>query len=124
MNYELAKKLKDAGFPQEIKAGEHYYTFEGHPRLGVPYQNAENTSFIDITDEMGKLIDYVKIPTLSELIDACGDGFEELTNTKQVFGNINPDEEWYARGKPKKVSFGFGKTRKEAVAKLWLKLNK
>lgn len=72
-----------------------------------------------------------KIPTLSELIEACGDKFGQL---------IKPSKkEWMAIGiepKHKKckecgqsellvaIPFGEGKTPEEAMSKLWLELNK
>jgi hypothetical protein len=53
INYELAKKLKDAGFPQAIIT----------PRGTLEVDKNEN---------------YVKTPALEELIAECGDGFDEL----------------------------------------------
>src|SRR4051812_41726204 len=60
MNYELAKKLKDAGFPQEA----------GSPILvctGFSEENGFESK--DVT---------IKYPTLSELIEACGGKFKSL----------------------------------------------
>lgn len=53
------------------------------------------------------------IPTLSELIDACYKDDFEL--------NKNRGEKWTACAEMKK---GIGLTPEEAVAKLWLELNK
>ena len=54
MNYELAKELKDAGFPQDYSQGVlAHFVFEAD----------------DITS------DSAYEPTLSELIEACGDRF-------------------------------------------------
>lgn len=110
MNYELCKKLKDTGFLQEN-------SFD------------ERTSFINnrsvewYGDELKDEFEPCKIPTLSELIEACGDDFEELRYNKE-------DKIWFANS----WHFGYGgfdeiadgtegKTPEEAVAKLWLKLN-
>ena len=88
MDYTLAKKLKDAGFPMEY--------FE---QIGVTAGVIPN------------------FPTLSELIDACGERFESLlkTNTKEGC-------EWSARG------YNYPTTGylspEEAVANLWLVINK
>jgi len=88
MNYKLAKQLKDAGFPQNIKEDEIRWT---------------------------KGFENIKNPTLSELIEECGKEFKSLERAKR-------SRTWWA--------FGFGainvnaKTPEEAVAKLWLKLNK
>lgn len=57
MTYELAKKLKNAGFPQP-KVGCHECS-EGHEQF-------DNGAYA---------------PTLSELIEACGEGFHCLVRT-------------------------------------------
>jgi len=88
MNYKLAKQLKDAGFPQEGINKDRGFNIE----TGEP----------------------IMFPTLSELIDACGDiSFElnkEDTGKKWTACGEYPDSEE-------------GKTPEIAVAKLWLKLN-
>ena len=94
MNYELAKQLKEAGFPQ---TGEFFYT--------------ENESICNSKD-VG-----VHKPTLSELIEACGD--------KIICLERGLKSGWFAfptrrDAKPN----GNGDTPEEAVAKLWLELNK
>lgn len=82
MNYELAKELKEAGFPTP------------------------------------QTIDTLKVekfrPTLEELIEACGDGIIGLTR-----GAVT--EDWLATNNTYTVS---GPTPTEAVARLWLALNK
>lgn len=98
MDYELAKQLKEAGFPQEMGSesfGE-----------GIPY-----------TDE------YVKLPTLSELVEECGSSLKTLWNLEGV--------KWFAAsflvnvdGASQEGTVCRGKTPEEAVAKLWLALNK
>ncbi|MHA1400065.1 MAG: hypothetical protein ACTSQE_06935 [Candidatus Heimdallarchaeaceae archaeon] len=55
-----------------------------------------------------------KNPTLSELIEACGEGFFELRKDS---------ERWSCGGRVEGINF-YGKTPEESVAKLWLKLNK
>jgi hypothetical protein len=54
MNYELAKKLKDAGFPQQP----------------VP--------FLPLANNSPETMDLLTYPTLEELIEACGEGFTTL----------------------------------------------
>lgn len=56
MTYELAKQLKDAGFPQH-NIGEHYSTLEGD----IQHYEYAGLSNADVA-----------IPTLSELIAALG----------------------------------------------------
>jgi len=92
MNYELAKQLYDAGFPQQ-----------GFGRwVGNPDQ------------VIWRAGDRVYVPTLEELIKACGDDFNSLVLR-------NRDEKcWGATGR-----FGCdvrGKTPEEATARLWLAL--
>ena len=53
-------------------------------------------------------------PTLSELIKACGKGLWSL---------VNAGEDWIAKNDKLKLAFA-GKTPEEAVARLWLALNK
>ena len=88
MNYELAKKLKDAGYPQDFSDG----------RIAVV--NSNNS-------------DYAFPPTLSELIDACGDGFDYLERyTKDIWTATDGD-----------YIFEQGLTPEDAVANLYIKLN-
>lgn len=105
MTYELCKQLKDAGFPQ---VGSGYYL------LGTGM--GEISYFTNPPD----LRDYEhKIPTLSELIAACleiiPDKFLDLKSRNYT------DSQWIATSNWK---IGGGYTPEEAVAKLWLELNK
>lgn len=94
MNYELALKLKKAGFPQNIKRGDLF-----------PYAS-------DDTREK------VYMPTLSELIEACGNDFRWLKAR---------GDSWLAQGRlhpvGKREPRCYGSTPEEAVANLWLELN-
>ena len=92
MNYELAKELKDAGFPQ------HGY------EMMTPHA-------ADV--KLGR--ESVYYPTLSELIEAC---------LKELDGELTvrfKDGKCVCRYK--EIEF-VGSTPKEAVARLWLALNK
>jgi hypothetical protein len=96
VRYELAKQLDEAGFPQGGKG--------------------------DWLSDPDALIarDRVYAPTLEELIEACGAQFEELQQTHTpnesgdtwLAGCSHPHNAWY------------GKTPTEAVARLWLALQK
>ena len=93
MKYETAKELKDLGFP-------HFW----------------GTYFLPETPEEFKRN---WVPTLSELITACGESFHAL----KVYHR--PEVEWIAM-----VTESFyipgqitGKTPEEAVARLWIALN-
>lgn len=94
MTYELAKELKDAGFPQ--------YT-------GVDCRHTPPA--IQTAGE--RVEESVYFPTLSELIEACGN--ERIEMVRPVLGL------WEVRTSEWKTN---GSTPEEAVARLWLALNK
>jgi hypothetical protein len=98
MNYELCKKLKDAGFPQ-IK----------EPEFGQGCWYSENEH----------LDEPVFVPSLSELIKACGDRFEALIKQAGGWVAISNIEGYMMKQKFKAVD-----TPEEAVANLWLELKK
>lgn len=113
MNYELAKKLKDAGFPQHIEDDLDY----DRDGIEVVFPSGER----------------VYVPSLSELIDACGEDFEALVriNKPKVIWWAYPTEEWHKNSKHsyvfdcyrgKRGEYECGLEPEEAVAKLWLKL--
>lgn len=104
MKYILAKKLKDAGFAQ---TGAGYGIFEDGDIVNVSFIGHGNVSS-------------VYCPTLSELIEACGDDFDRLelntdsdTQEKYWFASVLSLDEGRT-----------GSTPEEAVANLWLELNK
>jgi hypothetical protein len=92
MNYELAKELEEAGFQQ---GGEGSWTFP--PEKLVSRQ-----------------ADRVYIPTLSELIEACGNVDLEVRTGHSCAGQLVKMD----------IVKGQGSTPEEAVARLWLALNK
>ena len=97
ITYELAKQLKEAGFPQ----------------VG----NLHEGSYLHISGEPDRLA--VVEPTLSELIEACGSNFDELTRDKRNTGG-----DWLATYWIQDLTYqGQGETPEEAVARLWLSLN-
>lgn len=108
INYELAKELKDARFPQ------------GYPWIcGC---NGETTC--GLHHETGTP---PCVPTLSELIEACGDGEHEFVL------RWSPETQWSAIQEGKILDFGSFEvgtelydcsTPEEVVARLWLELNK
>jgi len=97
MEYKLAKQLKEAGFPQgDISSlpQERYWIKE----------------------------EVCYIPTLSELIEACGDEFRALRLDSSMKTENN--EQWACDRVEHGVFETFiGKTPEEAVAKLYIKLN-
>lgn len=106
MNYiSLAKRLKDAGFPQLT---DRFMVFEN--------VIASNT-YVNNYNSEGKLEKMPYMPSWEELIEACGDRLYSLTK--------NPTGEgWIASMGPFYGNDGaFGSTPSEALAILWLKLN-
>jgi len=91
VDYELAKSLMDAGFPQ-IGKGR---------LIGSPNKLVWRSS------------DRVYAPTLEELIDACGENFGSLDKQNDGWrASANYDQSCLAE------------TPTEAVARLWLALQK
>jgi hypothetical protein len=78
IDYELAKELKDAGFPQT--------QFEVFCKHGCPPFNQHEESRLLQCGEC-HLADLVCSPTLEELIEACG-GFENLCRDTSVDDEI------------------------------------
>ena len=109
MTYELAKQLKEAGFPQEDRA----FYFEGKTTFSI---SSENDNFNGGYEQEV----YCADPTLEELIEACGDKFQELSRGWKIWHA--GAGEWL--GDSDYEFMGEGETPKEAVANLWLKLNK
>jgi len=113
MNHELAKKLKDSGFPQNI-----------------------NPDLPDYTTVEIKGGERYKVPTLSELIEACG-GANDFS-LERIKDTWFAKKDWVSepfKVEDKKVNYsniavsvipksGEGRTPEEAVANLWLSLNK
>ena len=117
MTYELARQLKDAGFPQKGSWEDHeglryWSTYDGgasekHPEI----INADEANF-------GFMENLYYIPTLDELIEACGEGFGELA----YYGNNKWGATPMSFKSEKEKDYVDGKTPTEAVANLWLKL--
>lgn len=99
MNYELAKQLREAGFPQP----KRFEDCVGEKAWG----------------SFGKE-DFVYAPSLSELIEACGDKFWRLQRESGgwIVSYIVSEDE--SGGE---FSWIKGKTPNEAVARAWLELN-
>lgn len=85
MTYEIAKKIKDAGFP--ISG----YCIEDFCDCGYEH----------------------RLPTLSELIEACGDGFGSIGRSGDL---------WQVSDYSFKINLYEYESPEEAVANLWLEL--
>jgi hypothetical protein len=97
MDYELVKEMHDAGFPQ----------------------GGRGTWTVDPTSIVARSRDRVYVPTLEELIDACGDISISLgTYSEGVYPEAKKCFAMHGDYQ------GIGMTLKIAVARLWLALQK
>ncbi len=143
MDIKLLEKLKKAGFPQEPKAGfeEGGFVYEPTSEYILVKEEAcspkVRATLIDWKNGIARGDNLIKIPTLEELIDWCGDGFLCLELQCPFEGK------WIAQTKthecdckkckkilkenPEHLAVNWevaeGKTPKEAVARLGLALH-
>jgi hypothetical protein len=94
MTYELAKELTDAG----LKWDEHHHHFEDAPCINTCY------------------------PTLSELIEACD--AEAAPKFHLMWKNFGRGWQACLYDTNRHHIYRYGATPEEAVARLWLSLNK
>ncbi|MEK6885287.1 MAG: hypothetical protein AABY22_36990 [Nanoarchaeota archaeon] len=121
ITYELAKKLKKAGFPQDMC--QWYFVNKNEIRVkkwAYPYDGSVFTP-----DKKS-----IAIPTLSELIEACGDKIqglakirdeETINSLKDEINAICDIGDWMAVATDE-VTLGIDESMEEAVANLWLKI--
>ena len=100
MDIELAKKLKEAGFPFK----ERYLESHNGESSELQWDNAD-----------------WEYPTLSELIEACGKRFKFLERIQMVDDTDDGIEIWFRCNDNTMTDSHFPE---EAVATLWLVLNK
>jgi hypothetical protein len=97
IDYTLANELKDAGFPQ----------------------GGKGRWLVDPGQIVARGGDRAYVPTLEELIEACGENFawlhQSVKSKKWAAQDFIYDEDSHG---------GQGSTPTEAVARLWLALNK
>lgn len=93
MNYEIAQRLKEAGFPQMNKEG-----------LNITTISAGGTHF----------------PTLEEILDAFGETEVQLGKWRDgCYARAYP----MGRGRGSEISQAEGKTMIEAASELWIRFN-
>jgi hypothetical protein len=112
----LAKELKIAGFPiAAYRPGHKFYP----PEQGSGWSDVERQHGVTITLEvLEDCLQDIKngyyCPNLSDLIDACGKSFARLFVVTAIWTAESDD--------PKQAALG--DSPEEAVARLWLALNK
>ena len=99
IDYTLANKLKDAGFPQ----------------------GGKGRWLVDPRQIVARGGDRAYVPTLEELIEACGENFAWLHQSVESKNWAAQDFIYADDAGP---HGGQGSTPTEAVARLWLALNK
>lgn len=112
LDYTLAKELKVAGFKQgSIDQERPHSWYDAGGDLSDWWTGDDGTY----------------IPTLSELIEACG---EELIAIQREYPESSDGKtwcavrEWYAYYPPEVERGEYGNSPEEAVARLWLAINK
>ncbi len=112
MTYELAKKLKEAGYSQDIPE------WRGIPEIG----------FVDDSDQSKPEIEWEHFydPTLSELIEACLEKKKPINGGENFFSLTENIDTWTAGiyWIERENTKAEGSTPEVAVANLWLALNK
>jgi hypothetical protein len=114
MNRELAKELKNAGFPiGAYRAGHKFYP----PEQGGGWSDAARRHGVTVTpydleDRMQDINDGCYCPNLSDLIGACGASFSRLFVEADI---------WTAQSDDPPLTMK-SNNPEEAVAKLWLAL--
>jgi len=125
MNYELARELKENGLPQNT---EKSYCLT---KRGVVINKTPSKKQAQQMDLVG--VDVYAKPTLERLIAACGNDILGLNRTHDDSGEPNgwvADTHTHACDCGKDNCFDFnwehesGATPTEAVARLWLVINK
>lgn len=99
ISYELQKELKASGFP----GSKDWFDYGDFLAPGI----GDGPEIV---------------PTLSELIEACGVEFPICFCLNQEY--MNGVTSWHASVEYPRVVATDGKTLEEAVARLWLSLNK
>ncbi len=127
ITYELAKELKDAGFPQ----GDSFENVIAHGTAMAYLRESKPSdellekyekSLRDLKEMYEDDNEWVYQPTLSELIEACGDKFGGISRAKHPI-KIGQWAAYVITAIEFNDMVG-GSTPEEAVANLWLQLNK
>ncbi len=124
MNYELAKQLQDAGFPMICNGDTRYLSVKGDFTMIYRIDDQGNYHGINNSYIGPYKEDFVPLPTLSELIEACENSLFGLSRMKN-----GTRTKWYCLYNYSLFDSSIRETPEyttpeEAVANLWLELNK
>lgn len=134
LSYETAAKLKEAGFPhpEEQKGVVQWVLKDTHGKAYYKNSTTGEVYTIILFPGMCYTPEHVYVPSLSELIEACGNDFKELikhdpyttatVGLRLAHGDFSAS--MYDRDPStfKNTMFG-GKTPEDAVANLYLAIN-
>jgi len=119
MKYDLANQLKEAGFRQD---GNGFALLLDKP-LPESDQTMREIPWVQYVHIGAASDNPIYAPTLSELIEACGDNFGGLVWC-QIFSDENgSSKEWVAFPFMAREDEHLGSTPEDAVAELWLALH-
>jgi len=116
MNRELVKELKAAGFPIRVyQVGHRFFPHENSPGWSdLSREHGVTITNYELQDRLQDIKDGYYCPSLSDLIEACGDSFARLFIEKDIWTAESKNAEKYA----------VAHSAEEAVAALWLALRK
>jgi hypothetical protein len=112
MEYPLAKQLKECGFPQDGK----YRTIDRHVDGTNPPMNMTFVAYEKATD-------CCFVPSLSELIEACGEEFGGLVWRQTASEENGISRQWIAFPFMARDCEHLGSSPEVAVAKLYIALH-
>ena len=117
MRYEIAIKLKEAGFPEpKVRNESQTYLTKGLMSNGEMQDIPFGAYDLDTLD---REFPFAYVPTLLDLIEACGDRFGRLERVKMPSGIVlYAATESYPQTIPTTQGVD---SPEEAVAELWLK---
>jgi hypothetical protein len=118
MTYELFKRLKEAGFPLKKRTMfENITPFYWVCKNGCKdevYKGDDTAVALRCTKCGANIVYAGQPPSLSELVEECGDSFQSLVKDSQT-------SYWWANAVDREISTR-GDSAEEAVSNLWLKL--
>jgi hypothetical protein len=121
MKYDLAKELSDAGFMAKSYVGARFYrSLVTQQKGALPAREIATQVFDDLTFEPPH---FIYIPTLEDLIEACGRGFRTLDRDASGGNAVWLCNNYLDENDEGSTDIIAGASPLEAVARLWLKLH-
>jgi hypothetical protein len=122
MKYDLAKQLNDAGFLKKSYVGAKFYrSVVTHRKGAIPAREVAIQVFEELTFDSP---DFIYIPTLEDLIEACGRGFRTLDRDVSGGKIVWLCNNYFDENDEGSGDIIAGVSPAEAIARLWLMLRK